>query len=187
MIANAAADEAIPVARGNDDWLEAAVRAHSRVVYRIAYSALRDPAEAEDVTQETFLRALRFGKKFKAVHDPKAWLARVAWRLAVERRQRNQRAVAMADGADDQIPAPGPGAERQLLEGEREQMLATLIAGLPESLRDPLVLSAIEELSPREIAEALAVSEAAVRSRAFRARQILRERLTAWIGPGRQV
>lgn len=187
MIANAIANEAVPVARENDDLLESAVREYSRMVYRIAYSVLRDPAEAEDVTQETFLRALRYGRKFAAVDDPKAWLARVAWRLAVERRRKNQRAVAITDGADEQLPSPGPGAERQLLDEEREQMLEKLIAGLPDSLRDPLVLSAIEELVPREVAAALGMSEAAVRSRTFRARQLLRERLTAWIGPRKQL
>lgn len=185
MIADAIASEAFPVARENDDLLESAVRDYSRTVYRIAYSALRDPAEAEDVTQETFLRALRYRGKFATVDDPKAWLARIAWRLAVERRRKNQRAVAIIDGAGKPLPAPGPGVERQLLDEERQQMLEKLMAGLPESLRDPLVLSAIEELTPREIAAALGISEAAVRSRAFRARQLLRERLTAWIGPGK--
>jgi len=52
-----------------------------------------------------------------------------------------------------------------------------LIAALPAKLRDPLVLSALEEMSPREVAETLGINEAAVRSRVFRARQMLKEKL----------
>ena len=52
-----------------------------------------------------------------------------------------------------------------------------MIAALPEKLRQPLILSTIEEMSPREVAATLGIDEAAVRSRVFRARQILREKL----------
>jgi RNA polymerase sigma-70 factor (ECF subfamily) len=60
-----------------------------------------------------------------------------------------------------------------------------LIAALPEQLRGPLVLSTLDEISPREVATVLGISEAAVRSRAFRARQILQEKLMERIGPGK--
>ena len=175
------AGETAALVQRTEDLLEAAVREHSRLVYRIAHSVLRDPTEAEDATQEVFLRVLRYGKKFAAVVDPKAWLARIAWRTAVERRKRGP--LAAGTEASEELPSPAAGAEQVLLEQERSAMLEKLIAALPDSLRDPLVLSAIEELSPREVAEALCISEAAVRSRAFRARQVLRDRLTAWIGP----
>ena len=55
--------------------------------------------------------------------------------------------------------------------------LERMIAALPEKLREPLILSTIEEMSPREVAETLGINEAAVRSRVFRARQILRDKL----------
>ena len=57
-----------------------------------------------------------------------------------------------------------------------------MIAALPEKLREPLILSTIEEMSPREVAATLEINEAAVRSRIFRARQILREKLAARMG-----
>jgi len=178
---SAMAGEAIELTQKQEDLLEMAVREHSRLVYRIACSVLRNAAEAEDATQETFLRALRYGRKFSAIADPKAWLARIAWRTAVE--QRRRRPLAAGTEASEELPSPVAGAEQVLLEQERSAMLEKLIAALPDSLRDPLVLSAIEELSPREVAEALGISEAAVRSRAFRARQVLRDRLSALIGP----
>ena len=173
---------AIALAQTDDDLLERAVRQHSRLVYRIAYSVLRRAAEAEDAAQETFLRALRYGKKFAAVADPKSWLARVAWRVAVERRRRSVRLQEASDPVNQEIASPAAGADQMLLAQERNQLLERLIAALPDSLRDPLVLGTIEELSPREVAATLGISEAAVRSRAFRARQILRQRLLAGQG-----
>jgi RNA polymerase sigma-70 factor (ECF subfamily) len=164
-----------------DDLLEKAVREHSHLVYRIAFSVLRDHADAEDATQETFLRVLRYGKKLARIDDPKAWLARIAWRVAVERRRQVVQAGAETEEAGDALPWPHAGAERTLLEQERKALLNRLIAALPEPLRDPLLLSTLEEISSREAAVVLGISEAAVRSRTYRARQVLRERMVSWM------
>src|SRR3984885_4347977 len=86
-----AIDLAISTDEPGEDLLEVAVREHARLVYRIAYSVLRNAAEAEDVVQEVFLRALRYGKKLAGVEDRKAWLAQIAWRAAVEARRRGMR------------------------------------------------------------------------------------------------
>ena len=183
VIANAVmASEAIALAQNEEDLLEAAVRDHSRLVYRIAYSVLREHTDAEDATQETFLRVLRYGKKLARIDDPKAWLARIAWRVAVRRRQ-IVRASASTEQTGVELRSGGTGADQVLLEQERGALLDRLIAALPEQLRDPLVLSTLEEISPREVAVMLGISEAAVRSRAFRARQILKDKLMEKIGP----
>ncbi len=68
--------------RSRDAILETLVREHSRLVYRIAYAVLRRHHDAEDATQETFLRVLRYSSKLDDVEDPKTWLARIAWRVA---------------------------------------------------------------------------------------------------------
>jgi RNA polymerase sigma-70 factor (ECF subfamily) len=73
----------------------------------------------------------------------------------------------------------GADAERLAIHRQRIQQVQRLIAALPEELRYPLVLSAMEELDTRQIAEVLGISEAAVRGRIFRARQILKEKLAA--------
>ncbi len=65
--------------RSQDEILEDLVRQYSRLVYRIAYAALRSHHDAEDATQETFLRVLRYRHKLATVENPKAWLARIAW------------------------------------------------------------------------------------------------------------
>lgn len=169
----------IASAQREEDLLATAVRQHARLVYRIAYSVLRNDAEAEDATQETFLRALRYGKKMAGVNDQKAWLARIAWRVAAERRKRVATAAAKTEEAGRTLVSSNHGADRILLENERNAALEQLVASLPSPLRDPLVLSTLEEIAPREVAAMLGISEAAVRSRSFRAREILRGKLLA--------
>lgn len=63
--------------------IEALVRQHSRLVFRIAYSVVRNHADAEDVVQEVFLRVSKHGAK--GIDDPKAWISRIAWRASVDR------------------------------------------------------------------------------------------------------
>jgi RNA polymerase sigma-70 factor (ECF subfamily) len=167
------------LAQQDADLLETAVRQHARLVYRIAYSVLSNPADAEDATQEVFLRALRYRKKMAGVRDQKAWLARIAWRVAVQRRKSMAKAAARTEEAAETLVAPGHAGDRVLLEQERSAVLERLISVLPGELRDALVLSTLEEIAPREVAAMLGISEAAVRSRSFRAREILRERLVA--------
>ncbi len=77
-----------------------------------------------------------------------------------------------------EIRSSAASADEILLSAEMSRFLGSLIAALPGKLRDPLTLSTVEEMSPADIAEVLGIGEAAVRSRLFRARQILRERLT---------
>lgn len=161
--------------------VEALVREHSRLVYRIAYAVLRRHHDAEDATQETFVRVLRYGSKLAEVEDPKTWLARIAWRVAVDRskHRRWDREIplddpekAPVDVSSSEIPADASMQGAQV-----GAALEKLIAALPTKLREPLILSTIEEMSPREVAVTLGINEAAVRSRVFRARQILKDKL----------
>jgi RNA polymerase sigma-70 factor (ECF subfamily) len=168
-----------------EDVLESAVREHARLVYRIAYSALRNHHDAEDAAQETFVRVLRYKKKLEGVRDPKTWLARIAWRVSVERsRRRPEISMSEAETASAvvELRSQLASAEERTLGNEMAGLLASLIAALPDSLRDALRLSTIEELSPSEVAGVLGTSEASVRSRLFRARQILKEKLSALEG-----
>lgn len=173
------------VERSSSDALEGLVREHSRLVYRIAYAVLRSHHDAEDSTQETFLRVLRYSAKLATVEDSKTWLARIAWRVAVDRSKQR--------GRTREIPLEDPGkpfaevasldtpADQALQGTEVSVVLERMIAALPEKLRQPLVLSTVEEMSPREVAATLGMNEAAVRSRVFRARQILKEKLAGRI------
>jgi RNA polymerase sigma-70 factor, ECF subfamily len=172
---------ATTVERSQDEIVEDLVQQHSRLVYRIAYAALRSHHDAEDATQETFVRVLRYGHKLAAVENHKTWLARIAWRVAVERsRQRGrQREIPLDDpeGPVEEVRSAVVPADEAIHGSEVGELLERLIAALPEKLREPLILSTVEEMSPREVAATLGINEAAVRSRVFRARQILRGRL----------
>jgi RNA polymerase sigma-70 factor (ECF subfamily) len=165
-----------------EDTLESAVREHARLVYRIAYSVLRNHHDAEDATQETFVRVLRYQRKLEGVRNRKTWLVRIAWRVAVERRKKLPE-IPLEDVEEEaavaQLRSQLVSADQSVLGREMEGMLASLISALPGQLRDVVTLSAVQELGPSEIAEVLATSESAVRSRMFRARQILKEKLEA--------
>ena len=174
------------LAESRNDALEALVREHARLVYRVAYAVLRSPADAEDATQETFLRVLRYSSKLPDVEEPKTWLARIAWRVAVDRSRRRGRTreVALEEPEKPLAEAASPNApaDETLQAAELGEAMERMIAALPAKLREPLILSAIEEMSPKEIAATLGINEAAVRSRVFRARRILREKLAGRAG-----
>jgi RNA polymerase sigma factor (sigma-70 family) len=170
-----------PAERSRDELLEDLVHQHSRLVYRIAYAVVRTHHDAEDATQETFFRALRYRRKLAAVEDPKSWLARIAWRVAVERSRKSNRKheISLDDPQKPlvEIVSTQSSADDAIEGSEVHRRLEKLIAALPKKLREPLILSTIEAMSPREVAATLGISQAAARSRVFRARQILREKL----------
>jgi RNA polymerase sigma-70 factor, ECF subfamily len=169
----------------DEDVLESAVREHARLVYRIAYSVLRNHHDAEDATQETFVRVLRYRRKLQGIEDPKTWLARIAWRVAIKRSRRGFSASlndTEMQAASMQLRSELASAEDSVLGSEMAQLLTSFILVLPEPLRAVLRLSTVEELSAVEIAHVLGSSESAVRSRLFRARQILKEKLLALEG-----
>jgi len=172
--------------RSRDDVIAALVREHSRLVYRIAYAVLRRHYDAEDATQETFMRVLRYSSKLRAVDDPKTWLARIAWRVALDRNKQHgrKREIALEDPERPiaEIASSQTPADAALQGAQLSETLERLVAALPEKLRAPLILSTVEEMSPREVAATLGINEAAVRSRVFRARQILKDKLAGQAG-----
>ncbi len=191
MLAGEAILRGVATAEGSPDRsveavIEDLVRRHSRLVYRIAYAVLRSHNDAEDATQETFLRVLRYSRRLAALEDHKGWLARIAWRVAVERsRKASRKQEITLEDPEKQLPeiaSTKSSAHEAMQASQISALVERFIAALPEKLRQPLVLSAIEEMSPREVALTLDISEAAVRSRIFRARQILRHRLGERLG-----
>ena len=185
MTGHALASETVLMARTSDETIESAVRQHARLVYRIAYMVLRNHHDAEDATQETFLRVLRYQRELRGVRDAKPFLARIAWRVATARGSKHLEVPLLSEPPDDvaiELRSQAASAEQAAVTNDLSSKLTALIAGLPGQLRDAIRLSAIEELSTAEIAEVLNTSEASVRSRLFRARQILKEKLAAMEG-----
>ncbi len=161
--------------------VETLVAGHARMVFRIAYSILRNHHDAEDAVQECFLRVVKHKSRLHKVRNAKTWLARVAWTTALDKR-RSGRMTALGEDAVgelglDSLPDTAPGADDQLDLRQKQQVLERLVAGLPEELRYPLELSTVQELNSAEIAEVMEIPEASVRTRLFRARKQLKEKL----------
>lgn len=164
--------------------VEALVAQHMRMVFRIAWSILRNYHDAEDAVQECFLRVLKFQERMHEVRNPKTWLARIAWTTALDRRFRRA-AVAGVSAQEDflseealtRLPDLSSSLEEQFAGTEMQHILERLIAALPEELRQPLELSTVQELNSTEIAEIMKIPAESVRTRLLRARQILKAKL----------
>jgi RNA polymerase sigma-70 factor, ECF subfamily len=163
--------------------VEGVIREHSHLVFKISFSVLRNHHDAEDATQETFLRFLRGRKKLGGIRDVRAYLARTAWRVAHGRRKQVWE-ISLEEAAEVVLHMRSAGMPAEEIMAKREAMalLERLIDSLPGDLRETLALSTVEELSSAEIAGLLGIPEGSVRTRLMRARQILREKLTAVFG-----
>jgi RNA polymerase sigma-70 factor (ECF subfamily) len=148
------------------------VERQSRFVFRVAYAVLRNAGDSEDVTQETFLKVYR-AKAWDRMEDERAFLARTAWRIAVDHRARRQREVQPMESVLSADP------EQCAIAANEAAAVHRLIDALPEELRQPLALSTIDEMSSREVAEILGLPEGTVRTRLMRARQVLKQKLEA--------
>lgn len=152
------------------------VQEHARLLYRLAFSVVRSPTDAEDIVQETFLRALQHRQKLKELDSVRAWLLRVAWNLAMDRKRRVPPAQLDEKLALRIVSPDLPPDERLANAADLTRVVAALDT-LPESERAVLLLAAFEELSVAEIATALGKSASSVRSLTFRARTHLEQEL----------
>jgi RNA polymerase sigma-70 factor (ECF subfamily) len=150
----------------------ALVAQHSHLVFRIALAITRSPQDAEDVAQETFLELYR-GRRWEGIEDHQAYLARVAWRLAVRRRRPRTGELEL----DDEMAAPEASPEQSAMDAQTEAWLHAAIDGLPEKLRQPLALAALSELKLVEVAAILGLPEGTVRRRIHTARQLLKQQM----------
>jgi RNA polymerase sigma-70 factor (ECF subfamily) len=153
------------------------VERQSRFVFKVAWAILRNTQDAEDIVQETFLKLYRNGA-WETILDERAFLARAAWRLAVDRVRSRRRPTPVPDPGQ-----PSDTPEQLLITGNWTAAIHRLIDALPEDLRQPLALSAIQELSSPEIAAMMGIPEGTVRTRIMRARQILKSKLAVTAGP----
>jgi RNA polymerase sigma-70 factor (ECF subfamily) len=154
----------------------ALVERQSRFVFRVAYAILRNAADAEEAVQETFLKLYRTGA-WERMQDERGYLARTAWRIAVELRAKTK-----TEESDAGLAVRGPSPEEAAIAEDWNTVIHRLIDALPEQLRQPLALSTVEELSSREIADVMGIPEGTVRTRLMRARQILKQKLEAIVG-----
>ena len=178
--------------RGEAAAFEIIMRRHNRLLFRSARGMLDDDAEAQDVVQETYLRAFSSLQTFRGDCALGSWLARIAIHVALDARRKRGRAVPLDDNLDLGIePAMehmmafrAPAADSPDNRVERSQMRALLqraIDSLPAIYRSVFILRAVEELSVDETAFCLQVSDAVVKTRYLRARSMLRDALGAQV------
>jgi len=167
------------------------VDAYSTQIYRLALKMLSDEQDAEDVLQNTFMKALQSIEKFEGRSSLSTWLYRIAVNeaLMMLRRQRPTISVAMDyEDDDDDLQHPTQFTdwcclpEQDLLSEEARVHLDQAIRQLPEKLKVVFLLRDIEGLSIRETSEALDLTETAVKTRLLRARLNLREQLSVYYG-----
>ena len=161
--------------------IEVLVRRHNRVLFRTARAILRDDAEAEDVVQETYLKAFRALATFRGESSFSTWLTRIAANQALMRLRRETRAskvipIDHQNGASlmETIEDEAAGPEREAMGAQMRGLLERRIDELPDLYRTVFVMRAVEELSVEETSAALGLPEATVRTRFFRARALLR-------------
>ena len=183
---------ALSAAAGNATAFEAIVRRHNRLLFRTARGVVPDDAEAQDVVQETYLRAFTNLHAYRGESALGTWLARIAINVALSSQRRKGRFVPLeaneptVDAADPEDAMPlhmpeneGPDAVAE--RGEVRALLQASIADLPVIYRSVFMLRAVEELSVEETAFCLGVSEDVVKTRFLRARAMLRDKLSQGI------
>jgi len=168
------------------------VDAYSGPIYRLALKILGITTDAEDVLQNTFLKALQHLKDFEGRSSVSTWLYRIASNeaLMLLRKQRPEISLSEAaqddDGNSDYFPEQFTDwcclPEDEFLSAESKAALDRAVQHLPETQRIVFVLRDIEDLSIRETSEALDLNEAAVKTRLLRARLHLREELSTYYG-----
>lgn len=172
---------------GNQEAFENLVGLYERKIYRLALRLTGNAEDAEDVLQETFLKAYEHLPDFRQDSRFYTWLVRIAVNegLMKLRKRRSDRSEPLEDAVDEDgqvMPREfrdwKPNPEQQVGQEEMETILLRAAEALPPSLRAVFFLRDVEELSTEETAEMLNLTAGAVKARLFRARLQLREELS---------
>jgi RNA polymerase sigma-70 factor (ECF subfamily) len=167
------ADRALAVAK--DETLAALVSQYAGTLYRVAFSVMRNASDAEDAVQEAFLRVLRHRDTLGEVRDQRVWLIRIVWNIVLDRKRRSKTRPETDDVSElaRVLPSEGLSAEERAAAAQHHAQVLACVETLPPKEREVLMLSAFEELNSVEIASVLGITESSVRSRLFRARNLM--------------
>ncbi len=183
-------DEAVLVAQARDGDTRAfgdLVRRYEGKIFRLANHITQNREDAEDVLQETFMKAYEHLEQFKGDSKFYTWIVRIAVNQALMklRRRKTDKSVSLDEEIDTgedtvvrEIAAWGEDPEEQFTREELGEILDGAVQSLEPPYRSVFVLRDVEDLSTEETAEALGLSVPAVKSRLLRARLQLREKLT---------
>jgi RNA polymerase sigma-70 factor (ECF subfamily) len=180
-------DLAARAATGDARAFEAIMRRHNRMLFRTARSILKSDPEAEDALQDAYLRAWRAIDGFRSEAKLSTWLVRIVINESLGRQRRQGAQVIPLDGASDSHQPepeetmeddPDQQPDRLAMRAEVRGLIEARIDRLPDAFRSVFILRAVEECSVEDVAAALSLPEATVRTRFFRARGLLREGLS---------
>ena len=157
---------------------EEVVRDHSARVFRLSYRLTGNAHDAEDLTQDVFVRVFRSLHRFQP-GTFEGWLHRITTNLFLDgaRRRQKIRFDGLADGSEERLPSAWPTPSEQLADADLDHDVAAALAALTPDFRAAVVLCDIEELSYEEIAAVLDIKIGTVRSRIHRGRAQLRAAL----------
>jgi RNA polymerase sigma-70 factor (ECF subfamily) len=179
----------LDVKAGDDASFELLLRKYRTPLVNFLHRMVRDPAAAEDLAQEVFLRVYRGRKKYEATAKFTTWLFRIATNLALnalrDGRYHRMEVSLDATGEDDEpvieLPAPAPGAVERMIERDRAGMIRRAVMALPEKQRAAVLLHKYQEMDYADIARILDCSESALKSLLFRAYEALRVELASLV------
>jgi RNA polymerase sigma-70 factor, ECF subfamily len=159
----------------DEETLAALVSQYAGTLYRVAFSVLRNTSDAEDAVQEAFLRVLRHRDTLSEVRDQRVWLIRIVWNIVLDRKRRAKTRPETDDVAElaRVLPSGGLSAEERAAAAQHHAQVLGCVEKLPAKERQVLMLSAFEELNSVEISTVLGITESSVRSRLFRARNLM--------------
>src|ERR1700730_15047010 len=170
----------------------AIMKSNNRRLYRIARGILRNDSEAEDVVQETYLRAFTHLESFRGGSSLATWLARIAMNEALGRLRRQRPSVdldTLAPGVLEAqiipfpLSAPSEDPEKSMAQREIQQVVEHAIDELPDAFRIVFITRVIEGMNLEETAEILGLKPETVKTRLHRARAMLRDNVERKIGP----
>jgi len=176
---------------GNRDEYARLVETYYEMIYNLAFRMLNDPQDAEDILQETFLKAYRHLKSFDGRSSLSTWLYRIATNEALMfLRRRRMETVSIDESKETDTGEQEPLQivdwcclpEEELVSAEAQAHLDEAVTRLSPNLRVVFVLRDIQGLSTHEVGEVLNLTETAVKTRLSRARLQPREDLTGYFG-----
>ena len=157
-------------------------------LYRVAFNLTKSKADADDLVQETYVRALGHHEQFKPGTNLKAWLAKILYNLFVNRYHRERKTISIDQPANDddtvwadRMVSDAPGPETELLRTELGARLMEALKDLSEEYATTIILVDIGECSYAEVAEIISCPIGTVRSRLFRARSMLSGKLREYV------
>lgn len=175
------------VLAGQTGAYEIIMRRYNQRLYRVALGILKNVSEAEDVMQETYVRAFEHLSQFAGRSKFSTWLTRIAVNESLARARRSCRSDSLDDfaGSDGELKMPSgvPDPEKLVANEEMGRLLREILFRLPPQHLSVIMLRDVEEMSTSEAAEVLEISEESLKVRLHRARAAFREELYERVGP----